>query len=230
MKHIEHVFFDLDHTLWDFDTNSAETLTELFRELNFDLEIESLPDFLTFYKEVNAKYWQLYNHGKVNKEQVRNERFLETLRHFNVRNHEKRAREMGEIYIQRSPLKEGVLPNAHETLSYLREKYQLHIISNGFKEVQYTKLTSSKLIAFFDLILCSEDVGVNKPHALVFETALKKVNTVAKNSVMVGDNFEADIMGARNCGIHAIHFNPNNQNISDKTIEINDLKELQFLL
>jgi putative hydrolase of the HAD superfamily len=230
MKDIAHLFFDLDHTLWDFDKNSSETLSELFIEMNLGQEIASLTQFLETYKSVNAKYWQLYNHGKVNKEQVRNERFRETLFKFNVSNYLIKAKEMGEMYISRSPLKQNVFPNTHETLNYLSQKYKLHIITNGFKEVQYTKLTNSGLIDYFDLILCSEEVGVNKPNPLVFETALKKTNAIPHQSVMIGDNLEADINGAKKCGLFAIHFDPAHENNRDKTFEIKDLIELQTIL
>jgi len=230
MKDIQHVFFDLDHTLWDFDKNSSEALHELFYELQFDREIETIETFIQTYQKINAKYWSLYNHGKVTKSQVRTGRFIDTLNAFQVSNAENRAHELGELYINRSPHKTNLFPDAHETLQYLNTKYRLHIITNGFTEVQFTKLDTCGLTSYFDLILCTEEVGVNKPNPLVFETALKRTNAQAFQSIMIGDNPETDIQGAQNCKMHTVLFNPNRDKHSVNSIEIQGLKELQNLL
>ncbi|MGB1103209.1 MAG: YjjG family noncanonical pyrimidine nucleotidase [Crocinitomicaceae bacterium] len=230
MKNLKHVFFDLDHTLWDFEKNSSEALMELYHELRLSDEIHDPKQFIAVYQEINAKYWHLYNHGKVSKTEVRNGRFLDTLNLFKVRNSEKKAVELGNEYVKRSPHKKHVFPHAHETLAYLNDKYALHIITNGFLEVQHTKLNNCNLSDYFDLILCTEEVGVNKPHPLVFETALKKTDAFAEESVMIGDNPETDIKGAKNCGLHTILFNPENREHDVETAEIKALNELLDLL
>ncbi|MDA7803692.1 YjjG family noncanonical pyrimidine nucleotidase [Crocinitomix sp.] len=230
MKDIKHIFFDLDHTLWDFDKNSSEALSELFFELALNEEIENLTEFIAIYQRINAKYWNLYNHGKVTKEQVRNDRFIETLNHFEVRNAVERSKILGTRYIETSPHKTHLFPDAHETLTYLQSKYKLHIITNGFSEVQHIKLHNTKLKDYFDMILCTEEVGVNKPHPLVFETALAKTKAKSFESIMIGDNPETDILGAKNCGFSTVLFNPNKGKTNVESIEIQGLKELTILL
>lgn len=230
MKNIKHIFFDLDHTIWDFEKNSTEALSEIFTELNLHHEIESLPNFITAYQKINAEYWHKYNHGKVTKEQVRFGRFTDVLNHFKVKDVHNKAALLGNLYIERSPYKKNIFPNTHETLKYLKKKYRLHIITNGFKEVQSIKLTTSKLDHYFDLVLCAEEVGVNKPNPLVFETALLKTGAHPDESLMIGDNPEADILGAKNCGFSTILFNPTKIKTSSKATQISDLKELTELL
>ncbi len=230
MKNIKHIFFDLDHTLWDFDKNSAEALTEIFTELELHLEIDDLPFFLKKYREINAGYWHKYNHGQVTKQQVRTGRFNDILTFFNVKNSDEKAISLGNLYIERSPHKKHIFPNTHETLRYLQKKYKLHIITNGFEEVQHIKLKNCALSNYFDLVLCSEEVGVNKPNPLVFETALKKTGAFAVESVMIGDNLETDIKGSLACGFSAFHFDPERVHKPSQVNQINDLKELIDLL
>ena len=230
MKNIEHLFFDLDHTLWDFDKNSAETLSELFVELELNAHISNMNAFIQVYQQINAKYWDLYNHGKVSKSMVRTGRFKDTLDHFKVPKVDELADIFGAAYIDRSPKKRHVFEGAYETLAYLKERYQLHIITNGFTEVQYSKLNNCDLTHFFDLILCTEEVGVNKPNPLVFQTALERTNALASKSIMIGDNPETDIKGAQNCGLHTILFNPHSAHYEVDSIQINALKELTNLL
>lgn len=230
MKKFEHIFFDLDHTLWDFDKNSEEALNELFYAMDLHKTIEDFNDFIATYKTINAKYWSLYNYGKVNKKEVRVNRFIDVFEKFKITSPKKKAEEISIRYLEISPYKTNLFPNTHETLRYLKERYKLHIITNGFHEVQHIKLNQSNLSQYFDLILCSEEVGVNKPNPLVFNTALKKTNANAHQSIMVGDNLETDIQGAKNCGIHAVHFNPLLKKSSEKLSEIQDLKDLTNFL
>lgn len=230
MENIKHIFFDLDHTLWDFDRNSSEALTELYHQLSLENEIEDLAQFIEIYRAVNAKYWHLYNHGKVTKAQVRTERFIETLQHFKVSHVEEKAKILGDLYVELSPQKKHVFPGTHETLSYLSNKYQLHIITNGFVEVQHNKLKNSQLTDYFSMILCTEELGVNKPNSIVFNTALERTNAMSHESLMIGDNLETDILGAQNCGFKTIHFNPEKIVHDVNTLEIQALNELCDLL
>ena len=230
MQNIKHIFFDLDHTLWDFDRNSSETLTELYHQLSLSSEISDLAEFIEVYRGINAKYWNLYNHGKVTKQQVRTERFIETLQHFKVSDLENKAKMLGDQYVHISPQKKHVFPGAHQTLAYLSQKYPLHIITNGFVEVQHTKLKNSQLTDYFSMILCTEELGVNKPNPIVYQTALERTNALPSESLMIGDNLETDILGAQNCGIKTVHFNPEKIIHAVKTTEIQDLTELCLLL
>ena len=223
MTNVKHIFFDLDHTIWDFETNSNETLSELFLEFQLDKWIDNKDRFLATYQTVNAQYWKKYRDGKIDKHTVRFGRFPETLRRFKVDDPDKIGKDIGEEYIRRGPKKTNLFPHAHETLFYLSKKYPLHIITNGFKEVQYIKLGGSDLTKYFDIILCSEEVGVNKPHRKVFEAALQKAKVDPINSVMIGDNFEADILGAQKVGMNTIFFDPNKTGKSNKSLLIHSL-------
>lgn len=229
MKHAKHLFFDLDHTLWDFEKNSSETLRELYDEMNLKVHITDLNEFIATYQKINAQYWDLYNHGRATKADVRTGRFKDTLTHFKFPNAERFAATIGNAYIERSPQKKYVFEGAHETLTYLKARYQLHIITNGFTEVQFLKLKNCDLTHFFDLILCTEEVGVNKPNSLVFETALERTQALPSESVMIGDNPETDIKGAQNCGLHTILFNPHFTHYEIDSLQINSLRELTKL-
>lgn len=230
MTHIKQIFFDLDHTLWDFEKNSNETLGELYHEFGLDKIILNKERFLATYQTVNGQYWKKYRDGLIDKQTVRFGRFADTLNRFNVADAESIGKELGDEYVIRGPHKRHIFPNAHETLAYLQKKYPLHIITNGFKEVQSIKMAGSNFDQYFDLILCSEDVGVNKPHRKVFETALNRTNCLAENALMIGDNLEADIAGAQKVGISTILFDPKNEHQTQISPKILDLKDLQELL
>jgi putative hydrolase of the HAD superfamily len=226
----KHIFFDLDHTIWDFERNSTETLGTLFDEFQLIRHINNKERFLATYQTVNAQYWKKYRDGHIDKQTVRFGRFSSTLDRFNVENSESLGKEIADEYVKRGPHKTHLFPKAHETLSYLKEKYPLHIITNGFKEVQNIKLSGSDLHKYFDVILCSEDVGVNKPHRKVFEHALELAKTTAVESLMIGDNLEADIKGAEKVGMSTILFDPKKEHKTVKSRVIHSLNDLQKIL
>jgi putative hydrolase of the HAD superfamily len=226
MKTVEHIFFDLDHTIWDFETNSNETLGELYEEFGLDVLIDNKERFLATYQTVNAIYWKKYREGKIDKHTVRFGRFEDTLKRFKIADAALLGQAIGDKYVERGPHKTNLFPFAHEALVYLKSKYPLHLITNGFKEVQHVKLAGSNLEQYFDIILCSEDVGVNKPHRRVFETALDKANVSPTNAVMIGDNLEADILGAKKVGMKTILFDPKKEHSTTQTPVIHSLKDL----
>jgi putative hydrolase of the HAD superfamily len=230
MNNVKHIFFDLDHTLWDFEKNSQETLKDLFFEMELNLHIESFERFMKKYREINNRYWNLYRQNKVTKEQVRNGRFKDTLNFFKLSDAEGLSIQLGDKYITISPTKTNLFPNTHQILSQLKQKYQLHIITNGFKEVQHTKLEKSNLIQYFDVVVCSEESGKKKPHKDVFNLALTNAKTLPKESLMVGDNLEADIIGANKVGMKTIWFNPGLKKTKVEVIQIKDLSELSSIL
>lgn len=231
MRNITHVFFDLDHTLWDFKMNSRETLGELFHEMRLDSHgVQNVESFIESYERVNDIKWAQYRKGEIDKETLRKTRFRDALIHFEV-DHPNLAHQMEIAYIERSPHKTNLFQGAHETLEYLREKYSLHIITNGFSEVQDVKLTKSGLKPFFETVITSEQVGVNKPDPKIFHHALHSTGAKRNQSVMVGDNLEADVRGARRAGLHSVFFNPEGQTHDDKvSAEIHNLKQLINLL
>jgi putative hydrolase of the HAD superfamily len=231
LKNIKHIFFDLDKTLWDFETNSTLTLIELFEKHDLaSYGIPSLAEMIDIYKKINQKLWAEYAKNSISKETLRTERFKQTFEYFGVYNYDLAFR-FGTDYVELSPRKNVLYPNTFETLDYLKEKYELHIITNGFEEVQYIKLQSSGILHYFKNIITSEKAGAKKPDKAIFDYALSVSNASTDNSIMVGDDLEVDIMGALNANIPAVHFLPQaNNKISDDFITINSLSKLIEIL
>ncbi|MEO9532864.1 MAG: YjjG family noncanonical pyrimidine nucleotidase [Crocinitomicaceae bacterium] len=230
MKQVKQIFFDLDHTLWDFEKNSSETLSELYDEFGLDKIIQNKERFIATYQTVNGQYWKKYRDGLIDKQTVRFGRFSDTLHRLRVVDADRIGRQIGDEYVLRGPHKTHVFPNVHETLRYLQQKYPLHIITNGFKEVQSIKMTGANFNQYFNMVLCSEEVGVNKPHRKVFEHALERTNCLPENALMIGDNIEADILGAQKVGIATILFDPKDEHPTQISRKILDLKDLRQLL
>jgi len=231
LNNYKHIFFDLDHTLWDFDRNSRETLEELFEVYSLkNYGIHAFEDFVSTYRIVNDEKWDLYRKGLISKEKLRSTRFYDTLLRFEV-NHPELASEIDREYILRSPHKTNLFPHALEVLGYLSEKYALHIITNGFTEVQDIKMTKSGLKPFFTHEITSESAGVNKPDPIIFRHALKTAGAKRKESIMIGDNLHVDCVGARRVGIDQVYFNPDKNPHQEKvTFEIVNLGELRTFL
>ena len=229
--HYRCIFFDLDHTLWDYETNSKETLHELFTV--YKLIEKGVSDFESFHREfkrVNAELWVLYDAGKIGSEVIRAERFKQILKVFKAFN-EKLCAEISHEYLYTCPKKGNLMPNAISTLEYLSGKYKLSIITNGFEEIQNTKLTSGNLNKYFDHIVTSQHAGFKKPSREIFEYTLRKNSIESKQAVMVGDNLITDIGGARQASIDSVFFNHEQiAHESEIHVEINDLRELCELL
>ncbi len=228
---IKHIFFDLDRTIWDFETNAFKTLSELYQEHALNQKgISNFDVFINNYKIHNESLWQLYRDGKIEKDELRSSRFNLTLQDFGI-NDDHLASELGSQYIKKCPLKTHVFPFTYEVLDYLKEKYHLHIITNGFEEVQYVKLEQSNLLNYFEQIVTSEQVGVKKPNSKIFRYALAKAFCKADESIMIGDDLSVDILGAKGIGMHQVYFNPeklpHNELID---FEISCLSQLQELL
>lgn len=206
---MKHLFFDLDRTLWDFEANSTEALKILYEQHRLGDYLRSFQSFYNAYKQHNARLWNAYGKGKISKEELRFRRFNDTLQQFQVFMPEL-AHTLGEQYIAISPYQTRLFPNTIETLESLkREDYQLHIITNGFKEVQHIKLRESKLTQYFDLILCSEEIGLSKPDPAVFLHAMEVTKADKEGSIMIGDDYEVDVLGALNAGMQAVLYDPN---------------------
>jgi putative hydrolase of the HAD superfamily len=227
----KHLFFDLDRTLWDFEKNSKRALQILFKDLKLDDKIEHFNHFHHTYTRINAELWKLYGKGKLKKEELRDARFIETLKYHEIHDI-KLATTLSNGYIEISPKQTNLFPETLETLEELkRMKYNMHIITNGFEEVQYIKLEHSKLAPFFDVIVCSEVVGFNKPDPRVFQYAMLKAQTNSTESFMIGDDREVDIFGAMQVGMQAILFDPENQySKTNGEPKIQNLNELPLLL
>jgi putative hydrolase of the HAD superfamily len=204
MKQIQHVFFDLDHTLWDFEKNSDLTFRKVFDKQNITLDLNS---FLEVYKPLNLEYWKLYREEKVTKEELRYGRLKKTFDAVSYSISDDLIDVIAIEYIEFLPDFNHLFEHTFEILDYLKGKYQLHIITNGFEEVQTKKMQSSNILRYFNAVITSESVGVKKPNPKVFEYALESTKALKENSIMIGDSIEADIEGAISVGMHAIHFN-----------------------
>jgi putative hydrolase of the HAD superfamily len=202
-----HLFFDLDHTLWDFEKNSKSALKQIFKESALDQKIKEFSSFHGVYKNNNRLLWRQYGNGKMTKEILRTKRFEDTLRYFKIVDKDL-VEHLSQAYLDVSPFQKNLFPFAIETLTYLqKESYQMHIITNGFKEVQHIKLREAGLTPFFDIIVCSEEVGVNKPDPKVFHHSMEKAGANPIKSVMIGDDYQVDYLGALNAGMKAVFFN-----------------------
>jgi putative hydrolase of the HAD superfamily len=231
MKQYQHIFFDLDHTIWDFDKNAEETLHELYviHDLNA-IGLASADVFIETYTQNNHKLWREYHVGNITKEALREARFKQTFLDLGV-HPDIIPLGFEDEYVKLCPTKTNLFPNAHETLAYLQSKYTLHLISNGFKESQDTKINGTGIGKYFTHVIISELVGVNKPDKAIFEHAIKLAGTTKDESLMIGDSLEADVLGALNFGMDAIFFNPFNAPKPDEVkMQISDLKELTSML
>jgi len=205
----KHIFFDLDRTLWDFDKSSVEAFADIYEMHKLkDLGIESVESFHDVYSVHNQKLWNIYRDGGITKEDLRGRRFNLTLKDFGIDNTDL-AEAIGMDYVSLSPLKVNLFPQAINILEYLYPNYKLHIITNGFQEVQEVKMEASKLIKYFNTVVTSEEVGIKKPNKAIFYYSLEKAGAVASESLMVGDDPEVDILGAKNAHIDQVLFDPN---------------------
>lgn len=230
MRSYKCVFFDLDHTLWDYDTNSAETLEELFQQHRLHEKGIDSVNFLKTFIEINTHLWDQYDTGKIHRDVIRNERFHRILVALGVDDYDF-SLTLSNEYVSESPKKGGLIPNAIEVLDHLTSKYPMTIITNGFDEIQSTKLASSGITHYFQSVVTSARAGHKKPAKEIFEFALAENGFQASDAIMIGDNLLTDIAGARNAFIDTVFFNPNKISHQDKVnYEIHDLAELKNLI
>ena len=224
-----HIFFDLDHTLWDFNANAKDALVELYD--GFDLSqfgIDSFDRFYSNYLIHNALLWSRYEKGFITTEELKWKRMWRTLLDFKIAD-EKLAKRMAAYFLEVLPCKTKVFDHTFEILDYLTEKnYSLHLITNGFEKTQWTKLHNSKLNGYFKNVITSEGANCSKPKKEIFEFAINKAQCEMQESIMIGDNLVADISGAMNAGMDTIFANHINADCNIKpTYIIRNLKELE---
>lgn len=226
----KHIFFDLDRTLYDFDKSTRMTFIELYKKFRLkENGVDSFDDFLALYKKNNVEMWNRYRNGEITKKFLNVERFFVTLLHYRI-NDRAFAGRFAADYIRLSPLNQALYPNAHEVLLYLQQNYILHIITNGFEEVQGVKIKSNGLESYFETVTTSEEASAKKPNPKIFRHALTKARATAEESIMIGDDYEVDILGAKEIGMDQILFNPGEKNKSlECTYQIADLLELKSI-
>lgn len=206
-KKYTHLFFDLDNTIWDFKNNSFEALQIALDKLGLLDSVGSYGAFFKIYSEVNERLWELYRNGSMNKKVLSVQRFEESFE-INGTPLLRGGAVVNEAYLAEMPLQTKLVDGARELLNYLHGRYDMAIITNGFKEVQYDKILRSALSKYFRKIFISEEIGAQKPGRKIFEYAVKSMNAPKKSSLMIGDSWDADIIGAINFGIDQLYFSP----------------------
>ncbi len=224
-----HLFFDLDHTLWDFEANARVTLLELYQKMQLDKR--GINDFDLFHKNYldhNEKLWERYRNGFIKQEELRLKRMWLALLDFKIAD-DLLAKEMSVQFLDLLPTRTILFPYAIEILEYLTDKkYELHLITNGFEKTQHSKLKYSGLDKYFKEVITSEGSSSLKPNKEIFDFALKKTGAKTSESIMLGDNIDVDILGAMKAGIDQVFINHLNIAIDIKpTYVVGSLKELE---
>lgn len=234
MTKVKHIFFDLDHTLWHFDKNANLTLREIFDHFNLQQAgVESAEVFIKTYKIINYEMWELYRRNEITKVELRYIRFKRTFDKL-LGKHTVDHSTIGDFYVDSCPRKTHLMKNAVEVLEVLKLKYPLHIITNGFSEIQAVKMSDSGLDKYFKTITSSEEVGVKKPGMEIFTTALAKGGATIENSVYIGDSRAVDVLGCQNVGMPVVwlnsvendHYEERYDLDYNRAVVINDLIEI----
>ncbi|KIO54119.1 YjjG family noncanonical pyrimidine nucleotidase [Flavobacterium hibernum] len=224
---ITDVFFDLDHTLWDFDKNSEMTFDRIFKTRFPEIKVQ---DFIEKYAPINQECWKLYQHDKITHQELRYNRLKFSFDALNVEISDEDIDQISEDYIEFLTDNNHLFDGAIEVLEYLKPKYKLHIITNGFAKVQDKKINNAALSDYFTTITNSELAGVKKPNSIIFDYAIKVSNASKETSVMIGDCLDADVNGALNAGLDAIFFNEKKIEAPVNIKQINHLLELKKYL
>ena len=227
----KHIFFDLDRTLWDFDAAAEVAFERIYEKYNLkSLGIPNAHEFHEVYHPLNEQLWVLYRADKITKDYLNRTRFVQPLEHYGIHDVEL-ADHLSEDYVYWSPRIVRLVPGTMELLDYLKPKCHLHLITNGFQEVQHTKLSGSGLEPYFETLTVSEEVGVKKPNPEIFHYALRKAHAIAEESLMIGDEMAVDIDGARTVGMDTLLFNPKGEKVEGyRTYEVHGLLEIKELL
>lgn len=222
------VFFDLDHTLWDFEKNSALTFEKILKKNQIPVDHK---EFVQHYSPINYKYWDLFRDDKISQNEMRFGRLIDTFALLNLKIEHEVLEILADEYIQFLPENSHLFEGTFELLEYLKPKYNLHIITNGFRDLQNYKINNSNLTPYFQTITNSESTGVKKPNPIIFEFALRQANAKRESSIMIGDCIDADVLGAMNCGMDAVLFSEISKDLEDKSIkQINHLLDLKKYL
>lgn len=230
----KHIIWDLDHTLWDFNTNSANCLREILEESGLlAFPIKDADRFIKDYKKINSECWAAYRNGKMDKETLRFVRFQKALEKHGVSSRESYeiADKLGDAYVEKCPRKTSLISGTMEVLGYVKSKgYNQVILTNGFLESQETKMVNSGLRPYFSREFVSEVIGHKKPSPKVFRAVLEELEADVDECIMIGDSLESDIKGAENVKMDSIHFQPTGVKSSLAKYNITDLTEIKEIL
>jgi len=225
-----HLFFDLDRTLWDFDRNSKEAIAELFEKHKMEGRLGvDLDKFLSIYRQINDDLWNRYREGTVKKHELRAFRFYESFKHFGY-DDPQLGLTFNNEYIITSSSKTSLVDGAAEVLDYLGSKYKLHLITNGFVEAQNRKLDNCNIRHHFKEVIISDGMGFKKPDRRIFHYAMRLAKAKSANSLMIGDDYGPDVLGAKSVGMDQVFFNINNQLNKEATYTIEKLIEMKEFL
>lgn len=234
MKKYKDLFIDFDDTLYDTHGNAILALAELFEKCHLDQYFDKLEDFTIPYWKTNVELWDQYAKGEITRDYLMVERFRRPLACGRMDPSREYCLQVSDIFLDLCACKPGVVEGAHEVMEYLRlQGYRLHMCSNGFHEVQYRKLRASQLLEFFDTIILSEDAGANKPSKVYFDYAFAQTGAEAATTLMIGDNYTTDILGAQNSGLEVMFFNRKPESFNTPgfvNYEIHALKEIKEIL
>lgn len=225
----KYVFIDLDDTLWDFHANAKSSLQEIYTEKNLEKYFDSFEQYFTIYAKRNLELWEQYGKGTISKDELSLERFRHPLIQVGVDN-SVLAEQIGREYLEMLPTRTALVPFAKELLDYLYPKYSLTIVSNGFIEVQYRKLKSCQLEQYFSHVVLSEGAKALKPDKRIFEYAMELNKATAPECIMIGDSYEADIIGAQNAGIDQVYFNSAVEKSGNNTPATYNIKSLTEII
>lgn len=233
-RHYDVLFIDLDDTLYDFSANSTNAYREVYTLMGYDQWFDGFDHYNEIYRQRNQQLWQLYNDGSITKEQLNAERYAYPLRVVGVPDADAVGARFWEEAMKRLPLGKLLMPHAREILEYLKPRYRLYILSNGFAELQTRKMRAGGIGDFFEGVVLSEDIGVNKPHRAIFEHALRVAGVDAEKALMIGDNYEVDAKGAYGVGMDQVFYNAVGMALAPEqwkpTYTIGSLLELKQIL
>lgn len=231
MQRYRNLFIDLDDTIYDFSAASRESFHETYDLLHYERYFDSFEQYMQIYEPYNLELWRIYGEGKITKAELNRRRYLHPLETVGV-NDPQLAESFCHEALGRIPTKNKLVDGAIELLEYLKPKYRMHILSNGFKELQSHKMRTSGILHYFDSLILSEDIGINKPRRELFEYALEKSGSQVSDSIMIGDMFDTDIAGAAGIGMEQIYYNPKEKkgHPFTPTYEVNHLLQIKEIL
>lgn len=231
MQRYKNLFIDLDDTIYDFSGASRESFRETYDLLHYERYFDSFEHYLSLYEPYNLELWRIYGEGKITKEELNRRRYNHPLECVGV-NDQQLADTFCREALGRIPTKGPLMPGALELLEYLRPKYNMYILSNGFKELQSRKMRTAGIDGYFDALILSEDIGINKPNRELYEYALVRTGSKLNESLMIGDMFDTDIVGAANIGMEQMYYNPKEKkgHAFSPTYEVTHLLQIKEIL